>query len=255
MLLYDFYLFKRSGELLLNISNHNLKTKPVLIANFLSALNAFSHEVTKSGIDVIVLGDKVFLMAETDGLLLAMYVYESENLTSIRSKLNEMVDYIKQTENDLDQQLVYKDSISDIKKGIMSIINSTSMWFSESDTEKIITALEDILVGTNIDGYLLMSQDGLIIMSENIDEEDKIRIMRHIETLGEADKKDALSDIIFVYENGKQIYVKFLKHFAMALRIKSNIYLGLISEKTVNSLHQIFEQIDVTLSELFFSHS
>ncbi len=253
MLRYDFYLFKRSGELLLNISNHNLITKPVLIASFLSAINAFSHEVNKSGIDVIVLGDKAFLMAETNNLLLAMYVLESENLTSIRAKLKEMVEYIKETEEYILNQLPPAPSMVNVKQGLMSIIESTPKWFSESDVRRIIKILDDILVDTNVEGYLLMSQDGSIIMSENISNEDKVKIMRQIETLGTASEKEDLSGIIFLYNDGKQIFVKFLKHFAMALCIKDKIYLGLVSRLAETKLHKIFEEIDTALSEAFIS--
>ena len=253
MIKYDFYLFKRSGELLLNISNHNLMTKPVLIASFLSALNTFSHEVNKSGIDIIVLGDKAFLMAETNELILAMYVLEKENLTRIRTKLQAMVRYLQQAEKRIPNQLVAAASLDNVKRELISIIETTTPWFSESEVQKITGILDELLIGTQVDGYLLMSQDGSVIMSENISSEDKIKIMRQIETLGSASEKDNLSGIIFLYDSGKQIFVKFLKHFAIALRVRSKIYLGLVSNVTETTLQTLFEKIDTSLSEVFSS--
>ena len=57
-------------------------------------------------------------------------------------------------------------------------------------------------------------------MSENISNEDKVKIMRQIETLGTASEKEDLSGIIFLYTDGKQIFVKFRKQDGLKMKIK-----------------------------------
>ena len=186
-MIYQFLLFKRTGELVLSIDFTRQKIDPALVTGFISAIYAFSTEIVGHKVSIISTDTHNFLIDTiSEGLLAAILVDQQESLIDIRLRMRAIKNFLAINFPTIDNMSNLQSTtiLKSTRDKIEEILTRFSFTMASKHVLRDVKTVGERLVDNKlIKGLLILDKNCKVITSINISEDERLAISKQLESL------------------------------------------------------------------------
>ena len=186
-MIYQFLLFRKTGELVLSMDFTEQKIDPALVTGFISAVYVFSTEIVGHKVSTISTDMHQFLIDPiSDGLLAAILVDREESIIDIKLRLRAIKNYFAINFPTIDNMTNLQSTtvLKNAKEKIKEILTRFSFTMSSKHVLRDVQQVSERVIDTKtIKGLLILDKNCKVITTINIDEEEKLLIAKQVESL------------------------------------------------------------------------
>ena len=185
MTIYQFLVFRHSGELLFSINFTSRQISPMLVAGFISAVCTFSEEVVGHKLTVIATEGYKFIVEEVKkDVLLAALIDDQESILDVRLKIKKVKKIITTKFKNLEALL--RSGIPNqfgIENTIREILEEQKTYQSDHIMNALNKVISKILQYTEVKGVIILDKNCREFISKNISKSKRFVIIKQIENL------------------------------------------------------------------------
>ena len=240
-MIYQFLLFRKTGELILSIDLTEQKIDPALVTGFISAIYTFSAEIVGHKVSTISTDTHQFLIDKiSDGLLAAILIDQQESLIDIKLRMRAIKNYFTINFPTIDDMTNLQSTtvLKNARDKIEEILTRFSFTTSKHVLRDVKNVGERLVDNKIIKGLLILDKNCKVIATINVTEEERLVISKELESL-----------IGVRTEFTPQKMIIFTEKQAIAIRIAQDITLAVITPANVDS-KKVFNVLEKNIDKV-----